>query len=220
MSFIYEAPCTCCPFRGTCCHSVSKSLPSSEDDYFCTESVATLYMWNFEHNFTTDQWHRVGHNAWVCILKIPIFAVFAFQTLNLSNPHTFRDLSKPMGAQTTERKQKFIQRYNEVEKSEGEGFRNLTGSRGFKSPRAFGDTVESLGKDTQSLSTAVAKGSTCQGDPLAFGYKVVEDWKRNDSLACISFLCAFYCCVLSSSLGQEEMQQQKAMFLRKGCSCR
>lgn len=37
-----------------------------------------------------------------------------------------------MGAQTTERKQKFIQRYKEVEKSEGEHFRRLTDSRGFK----------------------------------------------------------------------------------------
>lgn len=65
-------------------------------------------------------------------LKIYIFAGFAFQILNLTNPHTFRDLSKPMGAQTVERKRKFIQRYNEVEKSEGEWFRTLTDSRGFR----------------------------------------------------------------------------------------
>lgn len=76
-----------------------------------------------------------------------------------------------MGAQTTERKQKFIQRYNEVEKSEGEGFRNLAGSIGFKSPQAFGDTVESLGKDTQSLSTAVAKGSTMPGRSSCFQFQ-------------------------------------------------
>lgn len=70
---------------------------------------------------------------------------FAFQTLNLTNPHTFRDLSKPMGAQTVERKRKFIQRYNEVEKSEGECFRRLRQQR-LESPQAFGDSGESLGK--------------------------------------------------------------------------
>lgn len=57
-------------------------------------------------------------------MQYPVFpwvlADYHSQTLNLSNPHTFRDLSKPMGAQTTERKQKFIQRYKEVEKSEGD----------------------------------------------------------------------------------------------------
>ncbi|XP_052533656.1 WD repeat- and FYVE domain-containing protein 4 isoform X2 [Tympanuchus pallidicinctus] len=57
-------------------------------------------------------------------MQYPVFpwvlADYHSQTLNLSNPHTFRDLSKPMGAQTMERRQKFIQRYKEVEKSEGD----------------------------------------------------------------------------------------------------
>ncbi|XP_031463573.1 WD repeat- and FYVE domain-containing protein 4 isoform X1 [Phasianus colchicus] len=57
-------------------------------------------------------------------MQYPVFpwvlADYHSQTLNLSNPHTFRDLSKPMGAQTMERRQKFIQRYQEVEKSEGD----------------------------------------------------------------------------------------------------
>ncbi|POI24050.1 hypothetical protein CIB84_012202, partial [Bambusicola thoracicus] len=57
-------------------------------------------------------------------MQYPVFpwvlADYHSQTLNLSNPHTFRDLSKPMGAQTMERKEKFIQRYKEVEKSEGD----------------------------------------------------------------------------------------------------
>ncbi|XP_009676148.2 WD repeat- and FYVE domain-containing protein 4 isoform X3 [Struthio camelus] len=57
-------------------------------------------------------------------MQYPVFpwvlADYHSQTLNLTNPHTFRDLSKPMGAQTAERKRKFIQRYNEVEKSEGD----------------------------------------------------------------------------------------------------
>uniref|UniRef100_A0A663EJC4 WDFY family member 4 n=1 Tax=Aquila chrysaetos chrysaetos TaxID=223781 RepID=A0A663EJC4_AQUCH len=57
-------------------------------------------------------------------MQYPVFpwvlADYHSETLNLTNPHTFRDLSKPMGAQTVERKRKFIQRYNEVEKSEGD----------------------------------------------------------------------------------------------------
>ncbi|XP_026707231.1 WD repeat- and FYVE domain-containing protein 4 [Athene cunicularia] len=57
-------------------------------------------------------------------MQYPVFpwvlADYHSETLNLTNPRTFRDLSKPMGAQTVERKRKFIQRYNEVEKSEGD----------------------------------------------------------------------------------------------------
>ncbi|KFO71016.1 WD repeat- and FYVE domain-containing protein 4, partial [Cuculus canorus] len=57
-------------------------------------------------------------------MQYPVFpwvlADYQSKILNLTNPHTFRDLSKPMGAQTVERKCKFIQRYNEVEKSEGD----------------------------------------------------------------------------------------------------
>jgi len=47
--------------------------------------------------------------------------LYPVQMLDLSNPATFRDLSKPMGAQTEKRKQMFIQRYEEVENNEGEG---------------------------------------------------------------------------------------------------
>lgn len=46
-----------------------------------------------------------------------------------------------MGAQTVERKQKFIQRFNEVEKSEGECFR-LVDSRGLsplRTPKNFAE---------------------------------------------------------------------------------
>ncbi|XP_019355019.2 WD repeat- and FYVE domain-containing protein 4 [Alligator mississippiensis] len=57
-------------------------------------------------------------------MQYPVFpwvlADYHSQTLSLTNPRTFRDLSKPMGAQTLERKRKFLQRYNEVEKSEGD----------------------------------------------------------------------------------------------------
>ncbi|XP_004607454.2 WD repeat- and FYVE domain-containing protein 4 [Sorex araneus] len=57
-------------------------------------------------------------------MQYPVFpwilADYTSQTLNLTNPKTFRDLSKPMGAQTKERKLKFIQRFKEVEKIEGD----------------------------------------------------------------------------------------------------
>ncbi|XP_004680724.1 PREDICTED: WD repeat- and FYVE domain-containing protein 4 [Condylura cristata] len=57
-------------------------------------------------------------------MQYPVFpwvlADYTSQMLNLTNPKTFRDLSKPMGAQTKERKLKFIQRFKEVEKTEGD----------------------------------------------------------------------------------------------------
>ncbi|XP_077351149.1 WD repeat- and FYVE domain-containing protein 4 isoform X2 [Festucalex cinctus] len=59
------------------------------------------------------------------LMQYPVFpwvlADYKSETLNLSDPATFRDLSKPMGAQTEKRKQMFIQRYEDVENSEGEG---------------------------------------------------------------------------------------------------
>ncbi|XP_047459291.1 WD repeat- and FYVE domain-containing protein 4 isoform X2 [Mugil cephalus] len=57
------------------------------------------------------------------LMQYPVFpwvlADYQSETLDLSSPATFRDLSKPMGAQTEKRKQMFIQRYEEVE-NEGE----------------------------------------------------------------------------------------------------
>ncbi|XP_051935449.1 WD repeat- and FYVE domain-containing protein 4 isoform X1 [Hippocampus zosterae] len=59
------------------------------------------------------------------LMQYPVFpwilADYKSETLDLSDPTTFRDLSKPMGAQTEKRKQMFIQRYEEVEHSESEG---------------------------------------------------------------------------------------------------
>ncbi|XP_011601683.2 WD repeat- and FYVE domain-containing protein 4 isoform X2 [Takifugu rubripes] len=59
------------------------------------------------------------------LMQYPVFpwvlADYQAETLDLSNPATFRDLSKPMGAQTEKRRQMFMERYAEVEKSEGEG---------------------------------------------------------------------------------------------------
>uniref|UniRef100_H3AB29 Uncharacterized protein n=1 Tax=Latimeria chalumnae TaxID=7897 RepID=H3AB29_LATCH len=55
------------------------------------------------------------------LMQYPIFpwvlADYSSEALDLTNPATFRDLSKPMGAQTEGRKAKFIQRYHEVESS-------------------------------------------------------------------------------------------------------
>ncbi|XP_029419907.1 WD repeat- and FYVE domain-containing protein 4 isoform X2 [Nannospalax galili] len=57
-------------------------------------------------------------------MQYPVFpwvlADYTSEMLNLTNPKTFRDLSKPMGAQTKERKEKFTQRFKEVEKTEGD----------------------------------------------------------------------------------------------------
>ncbi|KAM9847921.1 WD repeat- and FYVE domain-containing protein 4 [Aulostomus maculatus] len=58
------------------------------------------------------------------LMQYPVFpwvlADYQSETLDLSDPATFRDLSKPMGAQTEKRKQMFIQRYEEAENIEGE----------------------------------------------------------------------------------------------------
>ncbi|XP_030603864.1 WD repeat- and FYVE domain-containing protein 4 isoform X2 [Archocentrus centrarchus] len=58
------------------------------------------------------------------LMQYPVFpwiiADYQSETLDLSNPAVFRDLSKPMGAQTEKRKQMFIQRYEEVEGKESE----------------------------------------------------------------------------------------------------
>ncbi|XP_064419150.1 WD repeat- and FYVE domain-containing protein 4 [Latimeria chalumnae] len=57
------------------------------------------------------------------LMQYPIFpwvlADYSSEALDLTNPATFRDLSKPMGAQTEGRKAKFIQRYHEVESNDG-----------------------------------------------------------------------------------------------------
>uniref|UniRef100_A0A671PYY1 WD repeat- and FYVE domain-containing protein 4-like n=1 Tax=Sinocyclocheilus anshuiensis TaxID=1608454 RepID=A0A671PYY1_9TELE len=58
------------------------------------------------------------------LMQYPVFpwiiADYESETLDLSHPATFRDLSKPMGAQNEKRKEKFIQRYNEVESNDGD----------------------------------------------------------------------------------------------------
>ncbi|XP_064174183.1 WD repeat- and FYVE domain-containing protein 4-like [Anguilla rostrata] len=58
------------------------------------------------------------------LMQYPVFpwilADYDSETLDLSSPATFRDLSKPMGAQTDKRREKFIERYNEVEGNDGD----------------------------------------------------------------------------------------------------
>ncbi|GCB70946.1 hypothetical protein scyTo_0001416 [Scyliorhinus torazame] len=53
------------------------------------------------------------------LMQYPVFpwilADYDSEELNLTNARTFRDLSKPMGAQTEERKEKFVQRYFEID---------------------------------------------------------------------------------------------------------
>ncbi|XP_076831011.1 WD repeat- and FYVE domain-containing protein 4 isoform X2 [Brachyhypopomus gauderio] len=58
------------------------------------------------------------------LMQYPVFpwilADYESETLDLSSPATFRDLSKPMGAQTEKRREKFIERYHEVDSSDGD----------------------------------------------------------------------------------------------------
>ncbi|CAL8256627.1 unnamed protein product [Lota lota] len=58
------------------------------------------------------------------MMQYPVFpwvlADYLSETLDLSNPATFRDLSKPMGAQTEKRREMFVKRYEEMENSDGD----------------------------------------------------------------------------------------------------
>ncbi|XP_069395233.1 WD repeat- and FYVE domain-containing protein 4 isoform X2 [Paralichthys olivaceus] len=76
---------------------------------------------NFEYLM---QLNTIAGRTYNDLMQYPVFpwvlADYHSETLDLSNPAIFRDLSKPMGAQTEKRKQMFIQRYEEVENSDGE----------------------------------------------------------------------------------------------------
>ncbi|XP_049337281.1 WD repeat- and FYVE domain-containing protein 4 isoform X1 [Astyanax mexicanus] len=58
------------------------------------------------------------------LMQYPVFpwvlADYESETLDLSSSTTFRDLSRPMGAQTEKRREKFIERYNEVDSNDGD----------------------------------------------------------------------------------------------------
>nr|KAF6294195.1 WDFY family member 4 [Pipistrellus kuhlii] len=76
---------------------------------------------NFEYLMHLNTLAGRTHNDYMQYPVFPwVLADYTSQTLNLTNPKTFRDLSKPMGAQTKERRLKFIQRFKEVEKTEGD----------------------------------------------------------------------------------------------------
>ncbi|KFO33980.1 WD repeat- and FYVE domain-containing protein 4 [Fukomys damarensis] len=76
---------------------------------------------NFEYLIHLNTVAGRTHNDYMQYPVLPwVLADYTSETLNLTNPKTFRDLSKPMGAQTKERKLKFMQRFKEVEKTEGD----------------------------------------------------------------------------------------------------
>lgn len=53
------------------------------------------------------------------LMQYPVFpwivADYSSSELDLTDPHSFRDLSKPMGAQTPERLEQFKKRFNEFD---------------------------------------------------------------------------------------------------------
>uniref|UniRef100_A0A8C0VB74 WDFY family member 4 n=1 Tax=Cyanistes caeruleus TaxID=156563 RepID=A0A8C0VB74_CYACU len=97
------------------------SFQPSGDFNACFLSLQKREISNFDYLMYLNTLAGRSYNDYMQYPVFPwVLADYHSETLNLTNPHTFRDLSKPMGAQTVERKQKFIQRFNEVEKSEGD----------------------------------------------------------------------------------------------------
>uniref|UniRef100_A0A4W6C754 WDFY family member 4 n=1 Tax=Lates calcarifer TaxID=8187 RepID=A0A4W6C754_LATCA len=80
-----------------------------------------LFFLNFEYLMHLN---TIAGRTYNDLMQYPVFpwvlADYQSETLDLLNPATFRDLSKPMGAQTEKRKQMFIERYEEVENSGGD----------------------------------------------------------------------------------------------------
>ncbi|XP_017268395.1 WD repeat- and FYVE domain-containing protein 4 isoform X2 [Kryptolebias marmoratus] len=78
-------------------------------------------MTNFEYLMHLN---TIAGRTYNDLMQYPVFpwvlADYQSEMLDLSNPATFRDLSKPMGAQTEKRKQMFVQRYEEMENNEEE----------------------------------------------------------------------------------------------------
>ena len=60
------------------------------------------------------------------LMQYPVFpwiiADYDSPELDFSQPSTFRDLTKPMGAQTPDRLKQFEKRYNEWDDPQGEAF--------------------------------------------------------------------------------------------------
>lgn len=96
-----------------------------------------------------------------------------------------------MGAQTVERKHKFIQRFNEVEKSEGECLRTLIDNRGLSPLRTPNNFAELWVRETpweERLSHCCTQ--TIQRE-----------------IPASAALCALDFCILFSSFGQEKKLQ-------------
>ncbi|KNC87008.1 hypothetical protein SARC_00861 [Sphaeroforma arctica JP610] len=76
---------------------------------------------NFQYLMWINTWAGRSYND---LTQYPVFpwilADYDSETLDLNDPKTFRDLSKPMGNQTPERAQYYTQRYNNWEDPTGE----------------------------------------------------------------------------------------------------
>ncbi|XP_068183056.1 WD repeat- and FYVE domain-containing protein 4 isoform X2 [Antennarius striatus] len=89
---------------------------------------ASLVKWqkgeisNFEYLMYLN---TVAGRTYNDLMQYPVFPWvlddYQSETLNLSSPETFRDLSLPMGAQTEKRREMFIKRYEEVQNIMKEG---------------------------------------------------------------------------------------------------
>ncbi|KAB0349750.1 hypothetical protein FD754_014607 [Muntiacus muntjak] len=95
--------------------------PSLKGKGFTEDTLNLRDISNFEYLMYLNTLAGRTYNDYMQYPVFPwVLADYTSQTLNLMNPKTYRDLSKPMGAQTKERKLKFIQRFKEVEKTEGD----------------------------------------------------------------------------------------------------
>ncbi|XP_051772048.1 WD repeat- and FYVE domain-containing protein 4 isoform X3 [Ctenopharyngodon idella] len=115
--------------RGETVLNVSRSVSFSVKTWRRTAAIekTALIKWqrgeisNFEYLMHLNTLAGRTYND---LMQYPVFpwiiADYESETLDLSCPATFRDLSKPMGAQTEKRKAKFIQRYLEVENNDGD----------------------------------------------------------------------------------------------------
>eukprot|EP00051_Salpingoeca_urceolata_P023614 m.403899 g.403899 ORF g.403899 m.403899 type:complete len:3205 (-) comp20124_c0_seq3:182-9796(-) len=72
-------------------------------------------MSNFEYIMTLN---KLAGRTFNDLTQYPVFpfvlADFTSAKLDLNNPHTFRDLTKPMGCQSEQRMQKFLQKYSDL----------------------------------------------------------------------------------------------------------
>uniref|UniRef100_A0A8B9LHN3 WDFY family member 4 n=1 Tax=Astyanax mexicanus TaxID=7994 RepID=A0A8B9LHN3_ASTMX len=83
--------------------------------------IICISIYNFEYLMHLNTLAGRTYND---LMQYPVFpwvlADYESETLDLSSSTTFRDLSRPMGAQTEKRREKFIERYNEVDSNDGD----------------------------------------------------------------------------------------------------